>query len=120
LGKFPDNENLGQYWSEITPRMITLVLITATPTGTYGDRECRAPASFEGRIMPENHSLPDHVNAKIQRPLCPRCQSYMMLARIAPARFGFDFRTFECPRCDHVREEMAATAAFGSSFTPAA
>jgi transposase-like protein len=70
--------------------------------------------------MPDNHSLPDQVNVQIQRPLCPRCQTYMMLARIAPARFGFDFRTFECPRCDHVREVMAATTAFGSPFTPAA
>jgi hypothetical protein len=120
LGKFPDNEHPGQYWSGIVPRTITLVLITANPTGTYGDRECCAPASFEGSIMPDNHSLPDQVNAQIQRPLCPSCQTYMMLARIAPARFGFDFRTFECPRCDHVREVMAATAAYGSPFTPAA
>ena len=37
----------------------------------------------------------------------------MMLARIMPARVGFDFRTFECPQCDHVHEVMVATEAFG-------
>jgi hypothetical protein len=38
----------------------------------------------------------------------------MTLARIVPARMGFDFRTFECPKCDHVQEIMVATDAFGT------
>jgi hypothetical protein len=33
----------------------------------------------------------------------------MMLARIMPARIGFDIRTFECPKCDHVYEVLVAT-----------
>jgi hypothetical protein len=44
----------------------------------------------------------------------------LMLARIMPARVGFDFRTFECPQCAHVHEVMVATEAFGRSFTPPA
>jgi hypothetical protein len=42
----------------------------------------------------------------------------MMLARIMPARIGFDLHTFECPKCDHVHEMMVETDAFGSSSTP--
>jgi hypothetical protein len=44
----------------------------------------------------------------------------MMLARILPARVGFDIRTFECPKCDHVHEVMVETSAFGQPFTPTA
>jgi uncharacterized protein (UPF0212 family) len=63
----------------------------------------------EGSVMPESHPLPDYINVQIQRPACPRCHTHMMLARIMPARIGFDIRTFECPRCDHVYEVMVAT-----------
>jgi transposase-like protein len=70
--------------------------------------------------MPETHSLPDRVNIQIQRPVCPKCSAHMMLARIMPARLGFDFRTFECPKCNYVHEVMVATDAFGSPFPPTA
>ena len=63
--------------------------------------------------MPEARSLPDYIRVQIQRPACPNCHAHMMLARITPARAGFDFRTFECPKCDHVHEVMAANGAFG-------
>ena len=62
--------------------------------------------------MPESRSLPYPVNVHIQRPACPKCQTYMMLARIMPARLGFDLRTFECPRCDHHHEVIVKTDAF--------
>jgi hypothetical protein len=42
----------------------------------------------------------------------------MMLARIMPADMGFDLRTFECPKCDHVHEVLVETDAFGKSSTP--
>lgn len=38
----------------------------------------------------------------IERPRCPVCDARMMLARIAPGPSGFDIRTFECAKCDHV------------------
>jgi ribosomal protein S27AE len=68
--------------------------------------------------MQKSYFLPDHVSASIHRPACPRCGALTMLARIMPARVGFDFRTFECPQCAHVHEVMVATEAFGRSFTP--
>ena len=68
--------------------------------------------------MPEAHSLPDRVNIQIQRPVCPKCSAHMMLARIMPARMGFDLHTFECPKCEHVHEVMVETDAFGMSSTP--
>jgi hypothetical protein len=36
------------------------------------------------------------------RPLCPKCEMTMMLARITLGPSGFDIRTFECPVCDNV------------------
>jgi hypothetical protein len=83
-----------------------------------GDRECCAPASSKGSIMQKSYFLPDHINAQIHRPACPKCRAHMMLARIMPARLGFDLRTFECPKCDHVHEVMVENNAFGKSFTP--
>jgi DNA polymerase III alpha subunit (gram-positive type) len=38
------------------------------------------------------------------RPDCPKCTAQMYLARIQPEKPGFDLRTFECPRCQHVVE----------------
>ncbi len=68
--------------------------------------------------MQKSCLLPDHLNLHIHRPACPKCQTYMMLARIMPARMGFELHTFECPRCDHVHEMMVETDAFGVSSTP--
>jgi hypothetical protein len=36
------------------------------------------------------------------RPECPECTAQMYLARIELEKPGFDLRTFECPRCQHV------------------
>ena len=69
--------------------------------------------------MPNAYYLPDRVNAKIHRPACPNCLTHMMLARIMPARPGFDFRWFECAKCNHVLEVLVANETFGSPFTPA-
>jgi hypothetical protein len=33
---------------------------------------------------------------------CPECKALMYLARVAPDEPGFDRRSFECPRCQHV------------------
>jgi predicted Zn-ribbon and HTH transcriptional regulator len=35
-------------------------------------------------------------------PQCPKCKALMYLARVAPDAPGFDRRSFECPRCQHV------------------
>jgi hypothetical protein len=70
--------------------------------------------------MQKSYFLPDNVSARIHRPACPKCGAVTMLARIMPARVGFDFRTFECHQCAHVHVVMVATEAFGRSFTPPA
>jgi DNA polymerase III alpha subunit (gram-positive type) len=63
--------------------------------------------------MPESYSLPGHIDIYIHRPACPKCHTHMMLARIMVASVGFDLRTFECPKCDHVHEMMVENDAFG-------
>jgi hypothetical protein len=68
--------------------------------------------------MPEFRSRLDDITAFIHRPACPKCQAHMMLARIMPAGLGFNLRTFECPKCDHVHEVVVEINAFGASFTP--
>ncbi len=37
-----------------------------------------------------------------ERPECPECSAPMYLALIEPKQPGFDLRTFECPRCQHL------------------
>ncbi len=44
-----------------------------------------------------------HENTPINaRPDCPQCAAQMYLARIEPEEPGYDLRTFECPRCQHI------------------
>ena len=60
--------------------------------------------------MPEaysNNSGPSLT--PIERPQCPKCQTRMSLARIAPGPKGFDIRTFECSKCGHVDIVSAET-----------
>jgi transposase-like protein len=44
------------------------------------------------------------------RPDCPQCAAQMYLARIAPGNSGFDVRTFECPRCQHVETAVGCSS----------
>jgi hypothetical protein len=70
--------------------------------------------------MQKAYYLPDNVNLHTHRPACPKCQAYMTLASIMPARVGFDIRTFECRACDLLHEVLVETDAFGQSFAPRA
>jgi hypothetical protein len=38
------------------------------------------------------------------RPLCPKCHTATMLARITPGPLGFVIKTFECPACNDVHQ----------------
>ena len=40
------------------------------------------------------------------RPQCPECTALMYLTRVAPDKSGFDRRSFECPRCQHVETSV--------------
>jgi hypothetical protein len=41
-------------------------------------------------------------------PLCSKCATMTMLARITPGPSGFDIRTFECPVCNNVHQLVVA------------
>ena len=42
----------------------------------------------------------------IERPLCPKCQGRLMLARIEPGPNGADLRSIECPNCEYVAQTL--------------
>jgi predicted Zn finger-like uncharacterized protein len=44
----------------------------------------------------------------IQRPRCPKCRTRMMLAHISLGPTGFELRTFDCSKCDHVEQIVIA------------
>ena len=46
----------------------------------------------------------------IKRPRCRKCQTRMNLARIMPGPKGYDYRTFECTKCDHTDTIAVCTA----------
>jgi ribosomal protein L37AE/L43A len=41
------------------------------------------------------------------RPECPKCRVPTYLMRITPRTAGMELRMLECPKCDHVMEEIA-------------
>ena len=56
--------------------------------------------------MPITHTSSEPSLLPIERPLCPKCQGRLMLARIEPGPNGADLRTFECPNCEHVPQTL--------------
>jgi hypothetical protein len=40
----------------------------------------------------------------IQQLHCPRCRTRMALTHILPGPTGFELRTFDCSKCDHVEQ----------------
>jgi hypothetical protein len=53
------------------------------------------------------------VGPSIGRPVCKRCATRMMLARIAPGAGNRETRFFECPNCDGVQVENVRTDQIG-------
>jgi hypothetical protein len=54
--------------------------------------------------MHEYQSLSSTHRYTVERPLCPKCeQTRMLLSEVTPGPDGFDYRTFECQKCGHVR-----------------
>jgi hypothetical protein len=45
----------------------------------------------------------------IQQLHCPECRTRMRLARISPGPTGFELRTFECAKCDHLEQIAIAS-----------
>ena len=46
----------------------------------------------------------------IIRPICKKCATRMMLARIEPDHPGYERHTFECPACDYSETTVAKFA----------
>jgi len=57
--------------------------------------------------------MTDHLAAipllAIQRLRCPKCRMRMMLTRISPGPTGFELRTLDCSKCDHVEKIAIAS-----------
>src|ERR1035437_9888853 len=47
--------------------------------------------------------------ARIHRLRCPKCRTRMMLTRISPVPGGFELRTLDCSKCDHVEKIVIAS-----------
>src|ERR1035437_6852506 len=45
----------------------------------------------------------------IQQLRCLKCRTRMKLARISPGPTGFELRTFDCAKCDHVEQIAIAS-----------
>ena len=57
--------------------------------------------------------MTDHLAAipllAIQRLRWPKCRTRMMLTRISPVPTGFELRTLDCSKCDHVEKIVIAS-----------
>jgi DNA-directed RNA polymerase subunit M/transcription elongation factor TFIIS len=54
--------------------------------------------------MSEVYARPEPTLIPIPRPLCPACQSRMMLIHVGASCDGPKLRIFECSRCGNVRK----------------
>ena len=60
--------------------------------------------------MPSSHTLPTGPPlSAIERPRCQHCQTRTILARTAPGPAGYEFRTFECPKCDRFQRTLVVS-----------
>jgi transposase-like protein len=60
--------------------------------------------------MAQFQPVSQSIQPIIETPKCPRCRARTTLARIEPAKAGYDRRTFECTECHH---EITNTVKFG-------
>jgi len=50
-----------------------------------------------------------HRASTVAQPVCERCGMRTVLSRITPDGRGFESRSFECPKCDHLFIERVPT-----------
>jgi hypothetical protein len=56
------------------------------------------------------HTLPTGPPlSAIERPRCPHCQTRTLLARTTTGPAGYEFRIFECPKCDRVHRTLVVS-----------
>jgi hypothetical protein len=49
----------------------------------------------------------EYQPSPIERPLCPRCRTRMMLARRIQISSTSEKRTFDCPKCSFIQTQIA-------------
>jgi hypothetical protein len=54
---------------------------------------------MSARVKPQTSS--SNLTFELEPPSCTKCAAPMILARIEPAKPGFDLRTFECSKCNN-------------------
>ena len=62
-----------------------------------------------------------HVTFEPAPQHCTKCWASMVMARIEPAKSGFDLRTFECTKCNNVDQyivELGTTAPWALHVRP--
>jgi len=74
----------------------------------FDPRASVAESSEYSRLQKESTKRSStHASSRaITRPRCPKCGTTMVLTRIVPHAPGDDLRTFECPTCEHVENEV--------------
>jgi phage FluMu protein Com len=90
--------------------------ITQSVTGS-GSVRCTSMVQKDARIPGSQIPVGPPLSA-IERSRCPRCQTLTTLAGIAPGPAGYEFRTFECPKCDRVLRTLAAITSSPSQSEP--
>jgi hypothetical protein len=85
------------------------MLVPASPLfGGYG-----WPGVSRFRLSERSNAMTDYPAAipllAIRELRCPKCRMRMMLARISPGPTGFELRTFDCAKCNHVEKIVIAS-----------
>jgi hypothetical protein len=65
--------------------------------------------------MNHHFSLDSSTNG-IESRGCAKCEAQMVLARITPARLGFNSLAFECVQCGHLEKVLIAADPIQSSM----
>ena len=52
--------------------------------------------------MPAFPAVPTLFRDRLMEAPCTKCGAKMTLARIEPDKLGYDWRTFECTKCNNV------------------
>ena len=61
--------------------------------------------------MSDSYPAPTLFRDRLMEAPCTKCGAKMALARIEPAKPGYDLRTFECTKCNNADQYIVEYAA---------